>query len=630
MFLKLSKFFLYVSIFSVLVVMTGTFFPFIGGKTYFFRATIELSLIFTLFWWAFEAPEGEVWKRCKTLFQKPLFAAVSGFALMFMLATLFAFDKHAAFWSNYERGEGGFQMLHYYALFFLLSLLFRERKDWQRLFWVSIAAAVCMIIYGIGAAVFIVNPETGAISNPFGFVGPYASQGKLAAPTFLGRLFSDARFQGSLGNPAYVAPYLIFSMFYLLWMWILKSTKETYKETFRDFLYGIAGAFSTLFLVMFFSASDHSVPNYQSVFLYFIEAVFIVSILAGFFYFLWLRASESGKTTLKNVSYGVLGLFFVIFFLLSQTKGAFLGLGAAVFVFLAYIAFASSAELRERISNISALLITGSLSLISYFQPAFFKSAFAGFIQKLPPSVQGYIVKLFHNYGAEILLVFATVIFLLLIYIPLSTSFSDSSRRKIKFLTFLFLVTVVFSLSFFVFRAVNSPTISVFAPESYGSEASKAPVNRLFDISLDNKTFETRLWTWNSAWQGFKEKPILGWGPENFSAVFDKYFDPRHFIPGQQGETWFDYAHSIIFDYLSETGILGLLSYLAIFVVFYLELFKKFKNENKILKALLVSLPFGYLVQGLALFNVFAIYINIFLFMAFACYEFYYSDEHKQ
>ena len=461
MFLKLSKFFLYVSVFSVLVVMTGTFFPFIGGKTYFFRATIELSLIFTLFWWAFEAPVGEAWKRCKDMFQKPLFAAVSGFALMFMLATLFAFDKHAAFWSNYERGEGGFQMLHYYAFFFLLTFLFRERKDWQRLFWVLIAAAVGMILYGVGAAVFVVNPETGAISNPFGFVGPYASQGKLAAPTFWGRLFNTEsnRFQGSLGNPAYVAPYLMFSIFYLLWLWF----------------------------------------------------------------------SSQGKSLFRNVSYGALGFFFIIFFLLSRTKGTFVGLAAAVFLFLLVLAFEYQ-KFRKWLALLIAVL---------------------------------------------------TIVFGSLVY------YSNSDFVK------------------------------------------QLPASRLFELRLSEQTFQTRLWTWNSAWQGFKEKPILGWGPENFSAVFDKYFDPRHFIPGKQTETWFDYAHSVFFDYLSETGILGLLSYLAIFFVFYIELFKKFKNENRVLRALLASLPFGYLVQGLALFNVFAIYINIFLFMAFACYKFYYSDEHK-
>jgi len=458
MFLKLSKFFLYVSVFSVLVVLVGAFFPFIGGKTYFFRAAIELSLIFTFLWWAFEAHDGQLSARIKDMFNKPLFVAVSAFVAAFLLASLFAFDPHAAFWSNFERGEGGFQMLHYYAFFFLLTLLFREKKEWERLFWLSVAAAVGMILYGIGAAVFVVAPDTGAISNPFGFVGPYAAGGSLAEPTFFGRLFLDAnnRFQGSLGNPAYVAPYLMFSIFYLLWLWF--SVRE--------------------------------------------------------------------KTLLKGIPYGALGIFFIIFFFLARTRGTFAGLAAAVFLFLIVFAL----EYRK-----------------------------------------------FRKWLALLIAVLALIFGLLVHY---------SNTDFVK----------------------------------------KLPASRIFELRISDQTFQTRLWTWNSAWQGFKEKPVLGWGPENFPAVFDKYFDPRHFVPGQQSETWFDYAHSIVFDYLSETGILGFLSFFSIFAVFYWELFKRFTGENKILKALFAALPFGYLVQGLALFNVFPIYINLFLLMAFACYEFYYSQ----
>ncbi|MEK7546611.1 MAG: O-antigen ligase family protein, partial [Patescibacteria group bacterium] len=146
-----------------------------------------------------------------------------------------------------------------------------------------------------------------------------------------------------------------------------------------------------------------------------------------------------------------------------------------------------------------------------------------------------------------------------------------------------------------------------------------------------DRTFQTRLWTWNSAWQGFLERPAFGWGPENFSAVFDKYFDPRHYIPGKNSETWFDYAHSVFIDYLVETGIVGFTAHIAIFGVFFWEFFRRFKNENPLLKALMASLPVSYLIQGLALFNVLPIYINLFLFMAFACYKFYYSSssEHE-
>ena len=79
-------------------------------------------------WWAFEANKGDAKKRIAALFQKPLVIAVTVFAAIFELACIFAYDFHAAFWSNYERGEGGFQMLHYYLFFLLLVLIFTDRK----------------------------------------------------------------------------------------------------------------------------------------------------------------------------------------------------------------------------------------------------------------------------------------------------------------------------------------------------------------------------------------------------------------------------------------------------------------------------------------------------------------------
>ena len=159
--------------------------------------------------------------------------------------------------------------------------------------------------------------------------------------------------------------------------------------------------------------------------------------------------------------------------------------------------------------------------------------------------------------------------------------------------------------------------------------------NRLLNLSPGDQTFKTRFWTWNSAWQGFKDRPILGWGPENFSTVFDKHFDPRHYIPGTSSETWFDRAHSVVVDYLAETGALGFLSYLSIFVIFYWQLFKKIKTpkstdaENHakthylkpLLTGLLIALPVGYFIQGLALFDVLPIYLNLFLFLAFSIYQ---------
>src|SRR5580698_7469600 len=117
---RLVKWYLYASVFAVVVVMDSIFFPFIGGKDWFFRFAVELSLISFLLWWGFEAKAGEVRQLFRTNYKEPLVIAVTVFVGAFLLACAFALDAHAAFWSNYERGEGGFQMIHYYLFFMLL------------------------------------------------------------------------------------------------------------------------------------------------------------------------------------------------------------------------------------------------------------------------------------------------------------------------------------------------------------------------------------------------------------------------------------------------------------------------------------------------------------------------------
>ena len=96
-------------------------------------------------------------------------------------------------------------------------------------------------------------------------------------------------------------------------------------------------------------------------------------------------------------------------------------------------------------------------------------------------------------------------------------------------------------------------------------------------------------------------------------------------MPGQNNETWFDRAHSVFFDYLSETGIVGLLSYLGIFAVFAWEFFKthrRKKTASVVLAGIILAIPVAYLGQGIAIFDVFPMYLSSFLFLAFATYLF--------
>ena len=124
---KISKFFLYLVPLSVVIVSTSTLFPFIVGKYAFFRTTVGLALIFYLIGLLFNKQQlSIVNSQLSNVFKRPLVIAVSIFVFIFILAGFFGVDTANSFWSNFERGEGGLQLLSLWLFFILLILLFRE------------------------------------------------------------------------------------------------------------------------------------------------------------------------------------------------------------------------------------------------------------------------------------------------------------------------------------------------------------------------------------------------------------------------------------------------------------------------------------------------------------------------
>lgn len=451
---KISKFFLYFSVFFAVIVLSGNTFPFTVGKYIWFRTSIDLALLFFLIG-VFKYPSQETksyLESFKKVFKSPIGIAVSIFVLMFLLAGIFGVNLTNSFWSGFERGNGGFQMLHYYVLFLLLATIFSEEGQWIKLFNFSIVAATLVVIYGLLAG--------------FSFF-----QAKMV---FLGPVFGlGERFFGAIGNPAYLATYLIFIIFYALYVFFTK---------YRQKPLSFGGITIFISIIIFFGA-----------------------------------------------------------FLAAATRGAVLGFIAAIVAFLLYLIF--SAKKFRKIS--------------------------------------------------------ITLIICLILIFSLGVKFKDSELIK------------------------------------------KLPFSRIFDISAVTQTFYDRTVVWKMAWDGFKEKPLLGWGPENFSYVFIKHFNIDYYNPSEKITefSWFDKAHSIIFDYLAETGILGLLSFIGIFVVFYWQFFKKVISKQElatrkqepvlvtnykllVINALFFALPIAYLVQGLVLFDVLTTYINLFLFFSFAYYFF--------
>ena len=116
-------------------------------------------------------------------------------------------------------------------------------------------------------------------------------------------------------------------------------------------------------------------------------------------------------------------------------------------------------------------------------------------------------------------------------------------------------------------------------------------LRRFSDITIGEKTTRSRFMVWNMALQGFKEKPVLGWGQENFNYVFNKYYNPKMY----DQEQWFDRTHNVFLDWLIAGGILGILSYLLMFFAVVFSLWRKSGgNFSVIEKSILTGMLAGY------------------------------------
>lgn len=123
-------------------------------------------------------------------------------------------------------------------------------------------------------------------------------------------------------------------------------------------------------------------------------------------------------------------------------------------------------------------------------------------------------------------------------------------------------------------------------------------LERLASISLEDPTTQSRFTIWNMALQGAQERPLLGWGQENFSFVFNK-----HYVPSMYNqEQWFDRAHNQFLDWLVAGGFPAFLLYLALFV---LAAFAIVRSEELSVpqQAALLGLLAGYGFNNLFVFD---------------------------
>ncbi len=140
-------------------------------------------------------------------------------------------------------------------------------------------------------------------------------------------------------------------------------------------------------------------------------------------------------------------------------------------------------------------------------------------------------------------------------------------------------------------------------------------LSRMAAISAKETTAETRLTIWKMSFEGFKERPVFGWGQENFIYVFAKHYDPIMW----KYEPWYDRSHNVFFDWLIAAGAVGLLTYLSLYVgiLYYLWINKKGENFSFNEKAIITGLLGAYFIHNLFVFDNLVSYMFFFAFLGF-------------
>lgn len=164
---------------------------------------------------------------------------------------------------------------------------------------------------------------------------------------------------------------------------------------------------------------------------------------------------------------------------------------------------------------------------------------------------------------------------------------------------------------FLVFIAICALTFTLAKDSAFVK--SSPSLSRLASISYADGTTLSRFTIWKMSYEGWKERPILGYGQDNFGYIFARHFDPVMY--GQ--EPWFDRSHNVFFDWLVAAGILGLLSYLSLFAIALYLIFKVKGDLSLKEQVLLLGALVTYFVHNTLVFDNLTSYILFFMLLAF-------------
>lgn len=463
-----------------LITVSEVYFPFIVPRNIAFRVIVEaMALLYIAL---------ILRDRSKYLPpMKPLSWLLQGMAAVFTLSSLVGGNFLYSFWGNFERMEGLITLYHLIALYFVMIGTHRRLRDFEFILHASIFVAYVLSLVGLSQIV--------------GVNILLASSG-------------GSRVSATLGNPTYLAAYLVAHLFFAAYF-LLQRNKELLLVRSFAWMCIVLDV-----IVFYFQISTSSVGAERGMLQlllshWLLALSFLIVQGVSFSYFVF-RENRRYTVVIDRVLASLLLLLFGGILLNTQTRGALVGFAVSALFTLFVLIVRKTTAIRVRAASAAAVFM------------------------------------LFVGFGA--------------IFV-----FKDSSVVR------------------------EQPILA-----------------RISSISAGDATAVTRLATWKAGLKGLRDRPVFGWGSENFAQVFNLYF-PTIIYTDEGTPLWFDRPHNLLVQYAVEGGIVGLLVFIATVMYVIILLIRRGSDTTGLLIA---AFMVSYVVQNVFVFDSINTYILLYLIFA--------------
>lgn len=215
-------------------------------------------------------------------------------------------------------------------------------------------------------------------------------------------------------------------------------------------------------------------------------------------------------------------------------------------------------------------------------------------------------------------------------YSSLSSIFGGAQASSIALFVSIGVLLVIFFISKIKDNKVKKVTaigVFVFAILSAAlgmrSLVYKEGIVRNF---YESKSTLARPLVWALSKNAIQEKPLTGWGGDNFTEAYQENFDINLLTEKYGNEPWFDRAHNIVIDSAVEGGYLGTIIYfslyLALFICLLYVLLNAKEKEDSVLASVLITYFFVHLIELQTAFDTTISYPLLALMLALSVYLF--------